>query len=76
MYDILNESESFNPKATHVVFKTTGENKTFSMNEYVGTTHEFASQNEHILNGQFEVVDKYYDDDDTLIILIKQIKKK
>lgn len=76
MYDILNESESFNPKATHVVFKTTGENKTFSMNEYVGTTHEFASQNEYILNGQFEVVDKYYDDDDTLIILIKQIKKK
>ncbi len=76
MYDILNESESFDPNATHVVFKTTGENKSFSMNEYVGTTHQFASQNEHILNGQFEVVDKYYDDDDTLTILIKQVKKK
>ncbi len=73
MFDILNESESINPNATYVVFKTTGENKSFSMNEYVGMAHEFASQNEHILNGKFEVLDKYYDDEGTLTILIKQV---
>lgn len=74
MYDIFNQFEEIDPNHEYVIFETQGKVNHFPVDKYIDH-NQFAEQKESLLNGKFEVVNKYYDDDDTLRIVIKQKRR-